>query len=656
MQRSLRPALGLAALPFLLSGCALTNTATPSVQTATMTLQGNVHGGQQPVSGAHIYLYEINAGGFPAGAHSLGVNTTTAADGSFSLTNQYTCDSGREVYALALSGNPGLSANNPALAEMAAVGTCPPGAQDQSTFSSSLYITINEASTVAAVYSLAGYLTGPSTLANTYTSNLADLGVTNAFSTAQTLVSLSSGQALQTTPDGTGTVPYQKINLLANVLAACINTTGPTTGTATPNACNKLFTTATSTGISTGTQPTDTITALLNIAHHPAMNIPALFGIASSTGPFQPATAIQPTDLTLSITFPDTIPVPGGKLFFYPAQPAIDGSGNVVVPNLYIVDNYNPFTLNSDGVRTQTGNANIYYGVSQQAIDPNGLAWFNDINSGQGFGTYNPVSGAIVSHNSSTIGGGYAIVSDAAGSLYVADNQNQRMDLVNNSGTVVGTASGSLGVPWTGIAVDAQGFFYLVGPSQNVLYANSTSVLNSANAYGQGDLYAITSGGLNAPRSLAIDAMGNVWVANSNNSLSEFQPTYYYTTTSGQSYQSLYLTPVATTAYTGGGLNFNGTTSNTIPIVFDGASNAWIANYNGKSISQFSNSGVALSPATTGFPTSCPTNGVAVDGSGNVWVSCDDNQNTTPIGIIKFVGLATPVDTPVLPGHFGVRP
>ena len=133
---------------------------------------GNVHGGQQPVVGAHIYLFAANPGGYGAPSTSMlnplqpGVaNDTTGnyvltdANGNFSISGDYTCTAGQQVYILATGGNPGLPVGqtNPALALMAAIGACPDG---QSDFASTVpYININEVSTVAAVYALSGFMT-----------------------------------------------------------------------------------------------------------------------------------------------------------------------------------------------------------------------------------------------------------------------------------------------------------------------------------------------------------------------------------------------------------------------------------------------------------------------------------------------------------------
>jgi len=109
----------------LLTGCSLSTTATSSPETA-LTVRGNVHGGQQPINGAHVYLFAANTGGYGSAYPSISLlnsasNTTkdtsggatnndyyvkTAADGSFSISTDYTCTAGQQVYLYALGGDP----------------------------------------------------------------------------------------------------------------------------------------------------------------------------------------------------------------------------------------------------------------------------------------------------------------------------------------------------------------------------------------------------------------------------------------------------------------------------------------------------------------------------------------------------------------------
>ena len=75
----------------LLSGCAgvpTTSTiATSSVQGTAV--QGKVHGGRQPISGASVYLYAAGTGGYGTASVLLIGPVTTASDGTFTIPSTY---------------------------------------------------------------------------------------------------------------------------------------------------------------------------------------------------------------------------------------------------------------------------------------------------------------------------------------------------------------------------------------------------------------------------------------------------------------------------------------------------------------------------------------------------------------------------------------
>jgi streptogramin lyase len=141
---------------------------------------------------------------------------------------------------------------------------------------------------------------------------------------------------------------------------------------------------------------------------------------------------------------------------------------------------------------------------------------------------------------------------------------------------------------------------------------------------------------------VAIDSADNVWFASSRNS------TLGKADTNGAM-----VSPAG--GYTGGGLG------GPAGIAIDGSNRVWIANRDASSISEFSNSGTALSP-TTGFGTDSYVSdgvnvglsgprGIAIDPSGNVWVA-----NFTYNSVTEFVGIATPVATPISATNHGKLP
>jgi hypothetical protein len=113
------------------------------------------------------------------------------------------------------------------------------------------YIVVNEVSTVAAAYAMAGFATDATHVGSSGTA-LALTGIANAFANAAIL----AGVALAVTPAGEWTVPLTETNMLANILAACVNSNGA------GSTCTTLFANAESAGL-TGTAPTDTATVAI---------------------------------------------------------------------------------------------------------------------------------------------------------------------------------------------------------------------------------------------------------------------------------------------------------------------------------------------------------------------------------------------------------
>src|ERR1017187_3960543 len=170
-------------LPLVLTGCTLNTTAAPTPE-AGPAIQGVVHGGQNPIVGAHVYLFAANAGlltpntnGYGNASASLltaGTGRTLDSSGGatngdyyvtsvgpggiFSITGDYSCTAGQQVYLYAVGGDPGLgSGTNSAAGLLAALGNCPGGA---SAFAAGTpFVFMNEVSTVAAAYAFAGFAT-----------------------------------------------------------------------------------------------------------------------------------------------------------------------------------------------------------------------------------------------------------------------------------------------------------------------------------------------------------------------------------------------------------------------------------------------------------------------------------------------------------------
>jgi hypothetical protein len=285
------------ALVLVLTGCAFGPTAAPNAVTG-LGIQGRLRGGNQPIAGAQVYLLAANTAGYGTvsvslltsgtnGSDSIGGYVLSDSGGNFTITGDYTCTSGQQVYLYAQGGDPGAGTNT-AVGLMAVLGSCP----DSGNFLAvSPFINVNEVTTVAAAYALAGFATDATHVSSSGTP-LAQTGIANAFANAGNLADMSSGTALTTTPAGNGTVPQTEINTLANILAACVNSTGSSS-----TGCSTLFSNAKSGG-STGTTPTETATAAINMVHNPTANVAALFPLQTAVAPFAPMLSYAPSDFT----------------------------------------------------------------------------------------------------------------------------------------------------------------------------------------------------------------------------------------------------------------------------------------------------------------------------------------------------------------------
>jgi streptogramin lyase len=616
----------------LLSGCGAfqekqlipgttTTTTTAPTTTPGSAISGNVHGGQQPIVGAHIYLFAANPAGYGSPSISMlnsaqpsvatdaiGNYVLTSATGSFHISGDYTCTTGQQVYLLALGGNPGPPVSpgqiNPAAALMSAFGACPEG---QTNFASTVpYVYINEVTTVAAVYALSGFMTDATHVGYAPTPGALQ-GIANAFRTVTNLAGISSGVALSQSVQGNGDVPQAEINSLANLLVNCVNSDG-TTG------CAQLFTNAPALD---GTLPTNTIAAMLNITHKPGANVPALFAASQIATTFQPTLTAAPNDWSLALTF-------YADNMVGPYFPAIDSLGNLWVPS-YVSNTlieFDPTGKILSGTNGITGGGlNLPYSI---AIDASDNPWV--INFG-------PVNASTVSKFSTA---GVSLISspypcdtacffpafDAAQNLWISGSD--RATVLRSDGSVLKKFA-TTGFD-SGIAINSAGVGWSIG-QPNLLYriglgATLSSTTEFTTAAAGADL-----------TSVAIDSADNVWYASAKNNAI------------GTSDKNGALVSPAN-GYTGGGLK------GPAQIAVDGSNRVWVANRDGNSLSAFTNSGVAISPAT-GYQASNISNprGLAIDASGNVWLT-----NFTYNSITEFVGIATPAATPISPTTHGQRP
>ncbi len=618
--RRLPPTLSLLALA-LFTGCG----STPSQQATPLSvpgqaIEGKIHGGNQPIVGAHIYLFAANNIGYRAPSISLinphfpgtatdsnGTYLITNTSGGFNLGGAYSCIPGQQLYILATTGNPGLHglSNNESLAMLSALGPCP---ADGNLAETVPYISINELTTVATIYALAGFMSDPIHVSSALSPGSIQ-GLANAFAAVNNLVDIPTGTSLAQNLQGNGVIPQAKLDTLANILVPCINSTSLT------NGCTTLFSNAKDPN---GNAPLDTATAILNIAHNPTANPAALFTLATANAPYQPALTVAPNDWSLAITF-------YAANMAGPYYPAFDSTGSLWVP-AYTSNTLTKFDPLGNILSNQSGftggGLNQPYSV---AIDASDNAWA--VNFG-------PINASTVSKflpdGTPATATPYPCSTTC---FFAAFDTTQNLWISAANRTIVLGPTGTHLAQFTttaynsGIAIDPSDHAWTLGLGGKLYRLTLPSAI------------AVFPESVTSPSATteliptAIDSTGNIWfVSSKNNAIGKSDPT-------GKP-----LSPAG--GYTGGGLNSPG------GIAIDGANTIWVTNRNTNSISAFTNTGAAITTATgyTADGVSGPR-GIAIDPSGNLWIT-----NFTYNSITEFLGIAAPTATPITPTNHGQRP
>jgi len=448
-----------------LTGCSGGSTmiAPQNTMSVAAGLHGTVHGGQQPVTGASIYLFAAGARGYGSGSASLlnsSVTTDnpagggqdgsgnwyakTAGDGSFVITNAWSCPASPApsyLYILAVGGNPGQGSGqtNANLALMAALGPC-------SGVTSSTTVNVNEVTTVASVWALSPFMTVvtnsvPATGVNIGATSTNQTGLAIAFAAVyDKVVNIATGTAPSLLLPANATVPVAKINTLANVLASCVNSTGGTAGDG--STCGTLFGATTVNRVA----PTTTIAAALNMAQQPGTNVHTLYQLQPGVGAPFAGLSTQPNDFTIAINYT------GGGLHA-PSAIASDQSGNVWVVN----SGSDAVTLFSNAGSSQLGTSGAVLGgvPAGIAIDLGGNAWVTASNNdvyGLSASTGSMLGAPLTGFNAPA---GIAI--DPTNELWIVNSGSGTISAVNSTGTSLP------GSPFSGAGISSPGAIAING-------------------------------------------------------------------------------------------------------------------------------------------------------------------------------------------------
>jgi streptogramin lyase len=378
-------------------------------------------GGQQPVGGVTLQLYQAGTTGYGSAATALGPSVQTTPGGNFNLPS-YTCAAGSQVYLVGTGGQPiaatmsSSAVTNNNLALMVGLGTC--GGTDLNNF-----INVNELTTVASVWALAPFMTG---IANVGSSSTNSAGLANAFAAINEVVNTANGTTPGLALPAGATLPTTEINTLGDILEQCINSGGGTEGDG--SACGNLFEYAPN---AAGTvYPMDTITAVMNIAQSPGRNVANLNRLRSANPVFQPALDVNspPNDWTIAITYT------GGGLNA-PTSIAADAAGAIWVTNS---GNSSVTKLNPAGAAVSGAGGFTAGGVSAPtaiAIDTGGNAWVTNANSTVTELNSTGTTGTNYSGNGLSTPASIAI--DGSGNIWIANTGANPVSAFTNSGAVL---------------------------------------------------------------------------------------------------------------------------------------------------------------------------------------------------------------------------
>jgi len=538
----------------------------------------------------------------------------------------------------ATGGHVGTAAANPDIALVSALGAC-------GTLPTS--IVINELTSATAAYALSGFAPAGTTAAKFQGKSP---GLNQAFLTLTNLIDPSTGlfaiNARVTNP----TVVEQRLATVADAMVGC-NAKGAA-------VCAELFSCARANAVyvstgqpctgGTGPVTADSLNAALAIVQNAGLvSMAGIYDVVTASGkPFIPALSAAPAEWTLPLVFSVRNVGPlavdaGGHVWMLAPDPN-PASPPPAIPNLAVTE------IDADGTFIsphKSGHDWSAGGVSSiqsnditnLAIDSFGNVWV----SGSGTivaeltSTGTGVTGAPWS-TGSAIGDTSAITIDSNGNAWITSGANAPVFELSQSGSNKSTASGytASNCPCDGMAADASGNVWTVSNSGSGQFL---AQINSSGVQGPVQVPPDTGGGLAHLTTIATDASGHLWMTDQHyHSVWEFTPSG-----SGGSFSAA-----------NGFANQAG--PGTIPkaIAIDGAGHKWVANDpptsgNFPSITELSADGtVNLSPSNGfGFQVNSAVAfayGLAIDGSGNVWVT--DGGST----VTEYVGAAAPTKNPIV--------
>ncbi|MEO7211984.1 cadherin-like beta sandwich domain-containing protein [Mucilaginibacter sp.] len=237
----------------------------------------------------------------------------------------------------------------------------------------------------------------------------------------------------------------------------------------------------------------------------------------------------------------------------------------------------------------------------------------------------------------------YAIASDAAGNIYVADYENNAIRKVTPAGLVSTFISTGLSSP-AGVAVGADGNIYIADTGNQLIKkatpAGVVTIIAGNGTIGSGNGPALTAS-FSSPQDVAVNAAGDVYVADFGNNQIRKISAGVVTVWAGSGASGLGNGPAASAKF-----------KNPFGLDVDAAGNVYVADFNNSAIRKITPGGVVSTLAGNGVAGYSNGNGtaarfnkpgdVAVDAIGNVFVTDSYNsviRKISPNGdVVTFAG------------------
>jgi hypothetical protein len=661
-------------------------------------IAGQVLAGGGRVEGATVTLWAATA----VAPVQLG-RAATGPDGRFTISSAAASAKDASLYLISEGGKSSADrtdGDNDSMALMTVLGGTPPA-----------NVVINELTTIASVWTHAQFVDGAAIKGHA-------LGLLIAAGNVPNLVDVTTGglgPVIQDPLNSSQTTALATFNTLAILLAGCLTRVRA-------DACDRFFAVATPPG---GTAPADTLRAAQNIARNPAHQTEMLFALLDEFYPvpagelwreveFIPYLSFAPSAWTLSLVFA------GGGLNSLGGI-AIDGEGNMWADDNFLVGAqstiWGPFgggiskiAPNGEPVSPMTvgyrggGIDGPGFGI---AIGADDKVWATSL-AGKTISVFDRNTGEPLSPETGydfdgQLGSMQGIITTLNGDVWALDNEKSQIVHLPKGDAAKGRILGRTvnGKPVDG-TLQVKGPFHLAVDQQDRIWVtnggSNTVTRFPANDPGKADQIEVGYG----PRAVAIDSLGNAWVANTlghpgkkemlallkdkleskveNHGESSASPAER----AAKMWIGLYELMVK---YPGGDVSmvqpdgtvlppFDGGKSINAPwgIAVDGNDNVWVANAFGRSVTHLCGVRLETCPpgAKTGDPISPPggyigglqiITDVAIDPAGNVWVannwdSPDEGFKKEPEpaystrfggdGTVVFYGLAKPVKTPLI--------